>query len=68
MTIKETIKKLRLALCLDQSEFGAFIGVTKSSVCNYEAGTRNPRLPVIRKMVELARKNKVKITLEDFLN
>lgn len=68
MTISEAIKKLRMALCLEQQEFGQLIGVTKSSVCNYEQGTRKPRLPIIRKMMELAKKNKVKMTLEDFLN
>jgi transcriptional regulator with XRE-family HTH domain len=68
MTIDQTIKKLRLTLCLEQQEFGMLIGVTKSSVCNYEQGNRKPRLPVIRKMMELAKKNKIKITLEDFLN
>ncbi len=68
MTIGEAIKKLRLALCLEQQEFGVLIGVTKSSVCNYEQGNRKPRLPTIRKMMELAKKNKVKIALEDFLN
>ena len=38
--MKERIKELRKALRLSQEEFGAKIGVTGSSVCNYENGSR----------------------------
>jgi len=68
MNINETIKKLRMALCLEQAEFGELIDVSKGTICNYEAGRRKPRLPIIRKMMEIAKKNKVKIELEDFIN
>ncbi len=68
MLMQDSIKKLRLSLCLDQKEFGDMIGVDKSSICNYEKGLRKPRLPVIRKMMELVKKNKLKFTLEDFIN
>ena len=68
MNINETIKKLRMALCLEQAEFGELIDVSKCTICNYEAGRRKPRLPIIRKMMEIAKKNKVKIELEDFIN
>ncbi len=67
MNIQEAIKHLRTSLFLDQKEFGELIGITKSSICNYEHGNRKPRLRVIRKMVELAKKHKIKIALEDFL-
>lgn len=67
MTLSEAVKKLRLDLLLEQKEFGEMLGVTKTSICNYEMGNRKPRLPIIRKMVEIAKKNKVKISLEDFL-
>jgi transcriptional regulator with XRE-family HTH domain len=68
MKIKDTIKNLRLALLLEQKEFGDLIGVDKSSICNYERGIRSPRLPIIRKMLELAKQHKIKITVDDFLN
>jgi DNA-binding transcriptional regulator YiaG len=68
MTVAEAIKNLRMALCLQQKEFAALIDVTESSVCNWESGRRSPRLPKIRKMMELAKKNKIKFNSEDFLN
>lgn len=68
MTVAEIIKNLRTILCLEQQEFGELVGVTKSSICQYEKGNRLPRRPVIRKIIELAKKHKVKIKPEDFLN
>lgn len=68
MKINEAIKRLRMDLLLEQKEFGELIGVAKTSISHYESGNRRPRLPIIRKMVELAKKHKVKIALEDFLS
>lgn len=68
MSAANVIKRLRQALCLEQQEFAEKIGVTKSSVCNYEKGIRVPRLPTIRKILELAKKHKIKIGVEDFLD
>lgn len=36
------IKELRKSLKLTQTDFGARIGVTGSSITNYETGTRSP--------------------------
>lgn len=66
--LSETIKNLRLQLFLDQKEFAEIIGIKKGTVSNYENGYRKPRLPIIRRMLELARKNKIKLNPEDFLN
>lgn len=68
MKAAKAIKMIRQALCLEQQEFAKQIGVTKSSVCNYEKGIRMPRLPTIRKILDLAKKNKIKIGVEDFLD
>jgi|GEM_PF-2090890 DNA-binding transcriptional regulator YiaG len=68
MSVNEAIKKLRLLIGLEQSEFGQELEVTTGTVCNWEAGRRSPRLPKIRKMVELARKHKIKMNIEDFLS
>ena len=67
MSAGETIKRIRLSLCFDQQEFGKLIGVNKGSVCNYEKGVRLPRLPTIRKIMDVAKKNKIKVSVEDFL-
>lgn len=68
MKINEAIKKLRMALCLEQHEFGTLIGVSAMSVSQYERGARKPRLPTVRKMLDLASEKKVSVVLEDFLN
>ena len=68
MKIKDTIKYLRRSLVLEQKEFADLLGIDKSSICNYEHGTRKPRIPIIRKMLELAKQHKLKISPEDFLN
>lgn len=40
--MNERIKILRKSLKLTQTDFGARIGVTGSSITNYESGARNP--------------------------
>jgi len=67
MKVNENIKKLRLAIGFQLGEFGKIFSVTTSTVCNWESGRRSPRLPNIRKMVELAKKHRIKLTIDDFL-
>lgn len=47
-TVNERLLQLRLALGLTQDEFGARIGVSRSTICNYENGTRSPMAQTIR--------------------
>lgn len=68
MLLNEAVRKVRLGMCLEQAEFGNLIGVTKGAVSMYEKGCRKPRLPVIRKILELAKENQIKVSLEDFIN
>jgi len=68
MKVKENIKKLRLALGYEQAEFAKEFDVTAGTVCNWESGRRLPRLPKIRLMVELAKRHKIKVAVEDFLS
>lgn len=63
----ETVKKIRDALCMQQAEFGELLGVSKQSVLNYEQNKRKPKRPIVRKLKELAEKNGVEFSLEDFL-
>lgn len=67
MSAAGTIKRIRLSLCLEQQEFAALIGVNKGSISNYENGIRFPRLPTVRKIIDVAKKNKIKVNVEDFL-
>ena len=45
--MNERIRELRLALGLNQSEFGARIGLRQTSIANYEKGLRQPLDAVI---------------------
>ena len=67
MSSADTIKKIRNAMCMQQAEFGQLLGVTKQSVLNYEQNKRKPKRPIIRILRELADKNGVEFSLEDFL-
>ena len=67
MSASIKIKEIRQKLCLEQSEFAKMLSVNKSSVCNYECGRRNPRMPTIRKIMDIAKRNKIKVDVEDFL-
>ncbi len=58
-------KKIRLALCLNQSEFAKALAITASSVSCYESGKRQPGFATIRKVLALAKKHHLNIKLED---
>lgn len=46
--MNDRLLQLRAALNLTQDEFGARIGVSRSTICNYENGTRSPMEQTIR--------------------
>ncbi len=64
-TVAENFKKLRRALCLSQKELAQELGLTMCTISNYERGSRMPRYVTIRKVMELAKKNGIKITMDD---
>ena len=68
MSSAQTIKRIRINLCLEQDEFAQKLGITKSAICNYERGLRIPRLSIIRKMRDLAKENGMEFSVDDFLN
>ncbi len=47
------LKELRKAKGLSQTELGDILGVSKSSICCYENGTRNPALETIIELMHL---------------
>lgn len=59
MELGESIKKIRKALFLTQDEFGELIKRDKAAVSLYENGKRTPSAKVLKKLTELARKNKI---------
>ena len=66
MKSAESFKRIRDELCLNRTEIAKMLGLTASMICLYEKGTRNPSRSVIRKVLELAKKNKIKISVKDF--
>jgi DNA-binding XRE family transcriptional regulator len=68
MSASQTIKKIRQNMFLEQKEFGLLIGKSKQAVWHYEKGSRLPKLETIRKILDLAKKHKIKVSIEDFLN
>lgn len=47
------LKELRKAKGLNQTELGDILGVSKSSICCYENGTRNPSLETVIELMQL---------------
>ena len=68
MSAASEIKRIRHLLVLQQKEFAEQLRITRAAISNYESGKRMPTMPIIRKIIELAKKNKVKVNLEEFFN
>lgn len=63
MTMKEVIDKICKSMFLEQQELAKLLGISATSISLYRNGTRVPRLPVVRKILDFAKKNKVEVTL-----
>jgi len=68
MSAADTIKKVRMELNLDQQHFADALEITKTAIFNYEKGIRRPKLDIIKKMRDLAKKNGIELSVDDFLN
>lgn len=68
MSCAKVIKKIRKTLMLEQVELAKEIGVSKNSLCRYEWGKTQPRLPVLRKIKAFAEKHNIKIKMEDLMS
>lgn len=65
MTTAENIKNLRKHLCMSQVELARLVGVTVCTISLYENGKRQPSYPTVRKLLEIAKKHKIKLTIDD---
>ncbi len=65
MNTAECMKKIRKALCFSQTDLSRALDVTVSTISCYERGTRKPSYPTVRKIMELAKKHKIKVDLDD---
>ena len=65
MTTAEHLKKLRRTLCPSQYELAVELQITASSLSLYESGKRTPGYITIRKILSLAKKNNISLTIDD---
>ena len=63
MDYPQLIKELRGKLLLTQTELAEMLGCTFASVNRWERGHHEPTIKMKRKIVELCRKNKIKVDL-----
>ncbi len=56
---------LRNKLVLSQEEFAKLLGVSFASVNRYENGRHEPTIKVKKKIIELCKKNKIELVMEE---
>ena len=61
MNYQRIVKELRLKLILTQQEFADLLGVSFASINRWESGRHEPTIKVKRKIVELCKKNNIKL-------
>ena len=61
MKYNQAIKKVRLKMCLTQTEFGAIFGVTFGTVNRWEAGTHEPTMKIKRMLMPYLEKYKIEV-------
>ena len=61
MDYPQLIKTLRGKLLITQTELAEMLGCTFASVNRWERGHHEPTIKMKRKIVELCRKNKIKV-------
>jgi DNA-binding XRE family transcriptional regulator len=58
---KENIKKVRLECYMTQLEFSKEIGVSITTVNQWEVGVKKPRLRNIRKILQFCKDNNIEV-------
>lgn len=61
MKYSEIIKTLRVKMLLTQMEFASVLGVSFESVNRWENGKNEPSFKVKRKILQLAKENKIEV-------
>ena len=56
---------LRNKLVMSQEEFAKLLGVSFASVNRYENGRHEPTIKVKKKIIELCKKNKIELVMEE---
>lgn len=68
MSAAYAIKKIRLECGFEVKEMAAILEVNIQTIYQYENGKRYPRPLVVRKLLDIAKKRKIKITADNFLD
>lgn len=66
MSSGNVIKRIREALNLTYADLGKELEVSRTAIYKWENEKAFPRKPQIMKIIEFAKKNKVKVKLNDF--
>lgn len=67
MELMTCIKDIRKKLGLTQNEIARMIDIDESSMSLYMHGKRNPSIPTMRKIVDLAKANGLQVEYSDFM-
>jgi DNA-binding XRE family transcriptional regulator len=59
------VKDIRISLGMSRKEFGEALNLTQMCIGNYENNQRDPSITIAYKIIDLAKKNKIEISLED---
>lgn len=66
MSAASALRKVRMTMLLEKTEFAEKLNISRNSYYNLEAGYRKPGLKIIRQVLKMADENNIKVTLEDF--
>lgn len=58
---KEQVKKIRLAKGLQQDEFAEKLGVSRTTISNWETGLIEPSAKGIKKLLAYCKENKIRV-------
>lgn len=65
MTTAESLKYIRYELRLNQTQLAERLGIPSSTISCYESGKRFPSYATVLKILNFAKKNKLKLQMED---
>ncbi len=68
MKSSKVIKRIRLELLKSREEFASMVGVSVQSIGNYENSMRQPKLSIVKKLIDIAKKNKIDVMASDFFD
>ncbi len=68
MKISQKIRQIRIKMNMTQADFGKEIGVCQNTVSQYETLGKMPSPKVMRRIVMMAKKVRIIITVDDIIS